>query len=74
MFVHVRLHHDNAPIHTSKLSYPQYYPDLANCDLFPFPKFKKCLYLVVVPMGTGLSHHIGLVCGINFCFYFLQTK
>ena len=78
MFVHVRLHHDNAPIHTSKLPYPQYYPDLANCDLFLFPKFKKCLYLVVVPMGTGLSHQsvpqrtsFG---GINLCVIFFTNE
>ena len=52
MFVHVRLHHDNAPIHTSKLSYPQYYPDVANCDLFPVSKIQK----VLISRGRPYGH------------------
>jgi len=50
------LHHDNAPAHTShlmqqflakhgtaQLQQPPYSPDLAPCDFFLFPRFKKVL-------------------------------
>jgi hypothetical protein len=48
------LHHDNAPLHDvlivreflakksiTKLDYTPYLPDLAPCDFWLFPKFKK---------------------------------
>ena len=44
-FKHVRLLHDNAPAHTSAIVTPPppYFPDLAPCDFFLFPKLKAFL-------------------------------
>ena len=55
-FKNIRLFHDNAPAHKSKivteflrservtaLPHPQYSPDLAPCDFFLFPRVEKHL-------------------------------
>ena len=65
MFVHVRLHHDNAPIHTSKLVKQYFIPTVlsrsSQLRLIPVSKIKKELISRGSPYGHRTQYPKGLV-------------
>ena len=61
-------HQDKAPVHNSILvanhlskmgiktvSYPPYWPDLAPCDFWVFPKLRRCRYETIEEMKAAVT-------------------